>query len=212
MHSSRQPKHRDGGYQPTLRLFEPVGVLVWVRLAQTASELVMNGNLRLGPWQPVVVEAVRVRYQNTRTAEKVTAETARLFRFLAACGAECWGDVTSALVLEWSWAAYRHRSGVHRRAAAATARNRQWTALIAFREAAALGVPIDPEALVGERIPRPKKVGIDATAHSEDELAAATVYADAGLGLSRRPLLLALSLAGGTASEIAVIAVGRHQP
>ena len=51
----------------------------------------MNGNLRLGPWQPVVVEAVRVRYQNTRTAEKVTAETARLFRFLAACGAECWG-------------------------------------------------------------------------------------------------------------------------
>ena len=204
MHSSRQPKHRDGGYQPTLRLFEPVGVLVWVRLAQTASELVMNGNLRLGPWQTVVVEAVRVRYQNTRTAEKVTAETARLFRFLAACGAECWGDVTSALVLEWCWAAYRHRSGVHRRAAAATARNRQWAALIAFREAAALGAPINPEALVGERIARPKEVE-STRPLTAGELAAAKVYADAGLGLSRRPLLLALAVAGGTASEIASV-------
>ena len=199
-----EPRARPGT-EHQLRLFDlqkPVGVSVWVRLVQTASELVMSGSLRLEQRQPVVFEAVAERYQNARTAEKVTVEVARLFRFLAAYGAECWSDVTSALVLEWCWAAYRHRSGVHRRTAPARARNRQWAALIVFREAAALGVPIDPEALVGERIPRPKKVE-STRPLTEDELAAAKVYADAGLGLSRRPLLLVLALAGGTASEIA---------
>ena len=192
---------------PLFDLQNPVGVLVWVRLVQTASELVMNGNLRLEQWQPVVFEAVAERYKNTRTAEKVTVEAARLFRFMAAYGAECWSDVTSALVLEWCWAAYRHRSGVHWRTAPATARNRQWAALIVFREAAVLGAPIVPEALVGERIARPTKVE-STRPLTEDELAAAKVYADAGLGLSRRPLLLALSLAGGTASEIAAVRWG----
>ena len=94
--------------------------------------------------------------------------------------------MTSALVLEWCWAARRDRSGVHRRTAPATARNRQWTALIAFREAAALGVPIDPEALAGERIPRPKKAE-SARPLTEEELAFARGHADTGLGLSRRP-------------------------
>lgn len=189
-----------------LRLFDPqrpAGVPVWVRLVQTASELVMSGSLLLEQWRSVVVGAVAQRYrQNARTAQKVAAEAARLFRFMAACGAECWSDVTSALVLEWCWAARRDRSGVHRRAAPATARNRQWTALTVFREAAALGAPIDPEALAGERIPRSKKVE-SARPLTDEELASARSHADTGLGLSRRPLLLALASAGGTASEIA---------
>ena len=195
------------GTEHQLRLFDPQkpdGVPVWVRLVQAASELVMSSSLLLEQWQPVVVGAVRERYRNARTAEKVAAEAARLFRFLAVCGAECWSDVTSTLVLEWCWAARRDRSGVHRRTAPATARNRQWTALTAFREAAALGVPIDPEALVGERILRPKKVE-SARPLTEEELASARSHADTGLGLSRRPLLLALASAGGTASEIAAV-------
>ncbi len=189
-----------------LRLFDlqrPAGVSVWVRLVQAASELVMSGSLLLEQWQSVVVGAVAERYrQNARTAQKVAAEAARLSRFLSACGAECWSDVTSALVLEWCWAARRDRSGAHRRAAPATARNRQWTALTVFREAAALGVPLNPEALAGERIPRPKKAE-SARPLTDEELASARSHADTGLGLSRRPLLLALASAGGTASEIA---------
>ncbi len=191
-----------------LRLFDPqqpAGVPVWVRLVQTASELAMSGSLLLERWRPVVVGAVAERYrQNARTAQKIAAEAARLFRFMAASGAECWSDVSSALVLEWCWAARRDRSGVHRRAAPATARNRQWTALTVFREAVALGVPIDPEALAGERIPRPKKVE-SARPLTDEELASARSHADTGLGLSRRPLLLALASAGGTASEIAAV-------
>lgn len=191
-----------------LRLFasqRPAGAPVWARLVQAASELVMSSSLRLEQWRSVVVGAVRERYRhNARTAQKVAAEATRLFRFLAACGAECWSDVTSALVLEWCWAARRDRSGVHRRTAPATARNRQWTALAVFREAAALGVPIDPETLVGERIARPRKVE-SARPLTDEELASARSHADTGLGVSRRPLLLALAAAGGTASEIATV-------
>ena len=57
---------------------------------------------------------------------------------------------------------------------------------------------------MGERIARPKEVE-STRPLTAGELAAAKVYADAGLGLSRRPLLLALAVAGGTASEIASV-------
>ena len=167
--------------------------------------LAVTGERALWLWGPLAVEAVRARYaQNARTAEKAAAETARLFRYLEARGAVVWSDVTAGLVLEWCWSARRGRSGRHRRTAQSTARNRQWTASAAFGEAARLGAPINPAALVGERIPRPDSV-VSARPLTDAEADLVRVFADAGLVASRRSLLVAFAFAGGTATEIAAV-------
>ena len=62
--------------------------------------LAMTGEQALSWWGPLVVEAVSARYAgNARTAEKAAAEARRLFRYLDACGAVVWADVTAGLVL-----------------------------------------------------------------------------------------------------------------
>ena len=168
----------------------------------------MAGEMSLAAWRPTVVEALRLRYgANERTAAKVVAEAVRLFKYLAARDAVVWGDVTSLLVLEWCWAARVDRSGRHRRAAQSTARNRQWTALAALEEAAKLGAPIDPPALIGERIVRSSSAeSVRPLTDDEDRLA--RDFGDAGLVASRRSVMLALSYAGGSASEIAAVRMG----
>ena len=158
----------------------------------------------LGVWAPLVVEAVRERYRNPRTAEKAAADTAHLFCYLEARGARSWADVDAGVVSEWCWAAHRDRSGHHRRTAQSTARNRRWTALAAFEEAARLGAPIDPWALAGERIARP--VGfVSARPLTDEEAHRVRVFADCGGVASRRSLLVAFSFAGGSATEVAAV-------
>ena len=193
-----------------LRLFDPQassGVPVWVRLGRAAWELVVSGSLLLSEWRPLVVEAVRERHRNRRTAEKAAAETDRLFVFLASCGVLAWGDMSARVVLEWCWATRRDRSGRFRRTAPATARNRQWIAGTALREASALGAPVDPDALVGERIPRPSQVE-SARPLTDDEDRLVKTHAHTGLVVSRRPVVVAAARSGGTASEIASMRMG----
>ena len=175
-----------------------------VVLGLTGWGLAVIGETRLAVWEPLVMAALRERYRNPQTAQKAAAETRRLFRYLQARGAVCWADADSGLVLDWCWEARRDRSGRHRRAAQATARNRQWAASAAFGEAAALGAPIDPWALVGESIPRPDPA-VSARPLVFAEADAVRVHADAGLAASRRSVMVALSFAGGTATEIAAV-------
>ena len=159
-------------------------------------------------WLPAVVEAVRARYaDNPRTADKVAAETQRLFRYLAAVGILDWPDAIPEPVQEWLWAARRDRSGRHQRTAPSTARNRQWAALAAFEEAAKLGAPIDPAALIGARIARPSPA-VSARPLTDGEDDQVRAYGDAGLVASRRSVMLAISYAGGTASEVAAVRMG----
>ena len=169
--------------------------------------LVVTGETALVVWTPLVVAALAERFPNPRTAEKAAAEAARLFRYLEVRGARSWDGVTAALVLEWCWAARRDRSGRHRRAAQSTARNRQWTALAAFGEAARLGARIDPGALVGERIARP--VGYASArplTDAEDDLVCRR--AESALSWSASGVLVAAARSGGTAAEIALLRVG----
>ena len=210
-HSQLQPGPAGGRAQAPetatqLRLFDTapsVPPRYWVVLAGWG--LVMAGEMSLARWQPVVVEALRVRYgRNERTAAKVIVEAVRLFKYLAARGAVRWGDVTDQMVTEWCWAARLDRSGRHRRAAQSTARNRQWAASAAFEAAEELGAPIDPKALVGERIPRPSG-SVSARPLTFAEADAVRVHADAGLVASRRSVMVALSFAGGTATEAAAV-------
>ena len=159
-------------------------------------------------WLPAVVDALRARFApNPGTAEKLVAEIQRMFRYLAEVGVVDWLDATPDHVLAWCWAARRRGSGRHRRTKQATARNRQWAALVAFEEAAKLGAPVDPKWLIGERIPRPTSA-VAARPLDDDEDRCARNHADAGLVATRRSVMLALSYAGATASEAAAVRMG----
>ena len=188
-----------------LRLFDDPLQAFRQRLQRDLAALAVSGVELLAAWVAVVAGEVQARFAaNERTAQKVVAETARLFRFLVARGADTWSAVTPALVLEWCWAARLSRSGRHRRAAQSTARNRQWVALAVFEAAASLGAPIDPRALIGERIARPSKY-VSARPLNDDEDRRARDHADAGLVASMRSLCMAFSYAGGTASEVGAV-------
>ena len=164
-------------------------------------ERAVSGDLALASWEPVVLDALGTRFPSERTAHKVIKETRWLFRSLRAQGMESWPDVDSEAVQSWCWGARPDRSGRLARAAQSTARNRQWAALAAFDEAARLGAPIDPMSLIGERIPRPDPA-TSARPLTDDEAHMVRQNADVGL-LSDRPLLVAFSFAGATATEVA---------
>ena len=161
----------------------------------------VSGDYSLESWEPLVLDALHTRFPNTRTAHKVAKETKWLFRYLRAEGAEFWADVDSEAVLAWCWAARPSRSGRLERAAQSTARNRQWAALAAFDEAARLGAPIDPLNLIGERIAR-LDPATSARPLTDEETRLVCQNADVGLA-SDRPLLVAFSFAGATATEVA---------
>ena len=199
---------RPGTKYEQLRLFDPAmpcGVPVRVRLGRDAWSLVVSGDLSLARWEPLVVEAVRERFaRNEQTVKLVVGNILRLFRFSAAHGIRTCDGWTTKLVHDWCWALRPDAYGPPQPVSHATARQRQWTALVCFQEAERLGCPIDPLVLIGERIPRPPPT-VSARPLRSDEERLVQQYADTGLLGSQRALLLALSLAGGTAQEVALV-------
>ena len=183
-------------------------VPLWLRAPLAAWALNVRGDDSLRGWQGLVAERLGARFSsNSRTARKVLSEAGLLFGYLEARGVKRWSEVTAELVAEWCWAARPDRWGAPRRPAPPTAANRQWGALCVFEEAAALGAPVGPSALVGERIKR-KGAGTPARPLACDEAALVEARADRGLVASRRSLLVAASFAGATATEIAGLRMG----
>lgn len=83
-----------------LRLFEDPLQAFRQRLQRDLAALAVSGVELLAAWVAVVAAEVQARFAaNERTAQKAVAETARLFRFLIARGAETWSAVTAELVL-----------------------------------------------------------------------------------------------------------------
>ena len=163
--------------------------------------LIVTSDMTLASWVPPILEALRTRLRDKPvTSEKVLREAERLFRFLAASGIFRWPDVTPESVEAWFWAARRYRYGRHRRTADSTARNRRWVARLIFEEAASLGAPIDPTALIGERIPRPTDF-VSARPLTDTEAELSRVFSDPGLVATRRSVIVAVSYAGATATE-----------
>lgn len=194
-----------------LRLFdpdEPHGVPIRVWLGFFGGLLVMSGDLSLTRWEPLVVEAVRERFaRNEQTVKLVVGNILRLFKFTSAHGIRTCDGWTNELVHDWCWAPRSDANGLPQPVRHATARHRQWAALVCFQEAAKLGCPIDPLVLIGERIPRPPPM-VSARPLRPDEERRVQQYADTGLLGSQRALLLALSFAGGTAQEVAQVRMG----
>ena len=175
-----------------------------VRVVTDAWSLVMDGEMTLTEWLPLVVEAVELRLDNKRTAKKATTEINHIFRNLQSNGAVTLEDVTPSMVQDWIWAAWCDKSNRHRSTAQSTARNRRWMAQQALEAAASMGAPIDPVTLIGARIARPTDF-VSARPLTDDEAHQVRVFADGGHVASRRSLLVAFSFAGGSATEVAAV-------
>ena len=192
-----------------LRLFAEHRVLALARRSAAAWILVVVGDMSLLAWEPLVLDAVRDRYvSNPRTADKAAREAARLMRYLRACGAVEWSDVSTEMVTRWCWAPSLNRSGVHQDVAPATARNRQWAAWAALEAGRVLGAPIDPAALIGVRIGRSTSDSVVTRPLSVDEAVLVRDVAEAALSGSRTALIVAFAFGGGSASEIAATRLG----
>ena len=169
-----------------------------------AFELVQRDERALAVWEPLVLEALRLRYQDHRTREKVVVGTERLFRYLDAQGAVCWDEVTADLVLEWCRASRPDSSGDHKRLAESTVKNNQWKANQALTEAAALGAPFHLHELLSKNVKRPTEY-VSARPLTDDEAELVRTFADPGFAATRRSLAVAFSFAGGSATEIAAV-------
>ena len=169
-----------------------------------AGRLLVSDDRSLAAWQPLGVEAVRQRYSNEDTAALVVGNVVRLFRYLGAHGVHTYDEVTQELVTRWSWAGRPDRYGLIHEVCQTTARNRQWAAFVCFCELALLGCPIDPVALIGQRIPRPP-ASVSARPLDDEEDRLVCRNADTGLIGSQRSLVVAGSRTGGSLPEVASI-------
>ena len=200
-HSALHPAEAGSDRRQAARLATPQGSLV-----VEAAALVKRDEQSLAVWQPLVLEALQQRFANQRSVEKLVAETNRLFRYLDARGVSRWDEVTANLVLDWCWAARRSQKtkNAHRGVSPSTARNRQWAAKAALKEAKARGAQLDPQELIGVRLKRPKEYEVTRPL-TDHEAELVRTYADAGHAISRRSLMVALAFAGGTHSEVAAV-------
>ena len=179
-----------------------------LRLGLAAWALAVSGDTSLAAWAAAAVEALLVRYaRNEQTAATVAADARRLFRYLQAMGVTGLEGVTCELVTRWCWAARPDRLGRLGDVSAATARQRQWIALVCFEELVRLGAPIGATALIGPRIQR-SGMQVSARPLNPGEAGLVRAHADSGLVTSRRPLQVAFAFASGTATEIAALRMG----
>ena len=168
----------------------------------------MTGDEPLTEWQPLVLAGLQQRHEaNEVTAQKLDAEGSRLFKFWDINGAVKWRDINADLNTRWYWLPRSGRGGVLKTVRPSTARNRQWASLELLNIAAELGAPIDPIALIGERIDRPA----DATAArpcTDDEDRRIRRRAESELTRSRVGVIVAAAYGGGTPKEAAALCLG----
>ena len=152
-----------------------------------------------------VLKLLHQRYGSNRgTLQKVERDAERLFRYLRTVGVFHWEDITSEMVVSWCWMARKTIWGEYRRPGQSTARNRQWAALAVLEAAEALGLLEDVRRLGGEPITRPSDY-VSTRPLTEEEAERVREFADPGQVYSRRAVIVALALAGGTSTEIAAV-------
>ena len=194
-------QHRSDASQ--LRLF-PETLPSRGSMVLAAGRLLVSDDRSLAAWQPLGVEAVRQRYSNEQTCDLMIGNVVRLFRFLDAHGVHTWDDVTHGLVHKWCWASRLDRYGRLDGVLQNTARHREWAAFVVFEELAKLGCPVDPAALIEQRIP-PSPASVSVRPLDADEEHLAKRYADTGVIGSRRSLIFAVNLCGSSAREAALM-------
>lgn len=165
----------------------------------------MTGDEPLAEWQPLVLAGLHQRHDaNEVTAHKLDAEGSRLFKFWDVNGASKWRDIDADLNTQWYWLPRGGRGGVLKPVRPSTARNRQWASLELLNIAAELGAPIDPMALIGERIARPADA-TQARPCTDDEDRRIRRRAESALARSRIGVIVAAAYGGGTPKETAAV-------
>ena len=156
-------------------------------------------------WEPDVLAEVHRRHDlSEQTAKKIAAHIGWALSYFEARGAHKWYQVTAALSLEWCWAGTLGRGGAWGEPATSTARNRQWMLQVIFEAAAALGAQINPHTAAGPPIKRlPPEAAARPLKDEEDQRICA--FADPGAVPSMLSMAVALSRAGGSASEVAAV-------
>ena len=178
------------------------------RLRRALEALVRNEVDLPSAWTEVAVEVI-VGIANTylftqRALNQVAVMVLSLFAHFELRGVTRLRDVTGDLTLEWCWSPVRGPDGSAQEPSDNTARYRQWVALAAFKVAAQLGAQVDPNTAAGDRIKRGDP-DVSARPLTDQELDRVCAHVNAGTAVSRRPLLVALSRAGGTAAEVAAV-------
>ena len=159
-------------------------------------------------WTEVAVE-VMAGIANTylfteRPLTRVATLVRSLFAHFEQRGVTRLPDVTGDLTLEWCWSPVSGPGGSAQEPSVNMARRRQWVARTAFKMAAQLGAQVDPNTAAGDRIKRGDP-DVSARPLTDRQLDSVCAHVDAGRAASRRPLLVAFSLAGGSAAEVAAV-------
>ncbi|WP_419944274.1 hypothetical protein [Candidatus Poriferisodalis sp.] len=166
---------------------------------------------RIECWIPAIIEAVRARYiANAATAKKATEEATRLLRYLNSV-ARTWDRVVMEMVSNWCCTARPNAMGEYRQVAPNTASNRAWAARSVLEAAQALGANVEAASLLCE-MPRRQTSESAMRPLTADETRLVRASAKGGMITTDLPLLVALSGAGATASEIATITAGHIDP
>ena len=177
----------------------------WVRLVWSGWRLVVTGHLALVEWKLLVLEGLRLRHaDNETTAQKVEDEATRLFAFWDARGVESLRDLAAEINVEWYWKPRANRKTKLGKVSESTAKNRQWTALEVLKTFEQLGADIDPHALIGERVARPKDYS-STRPLIDDEAQIIRRRAESKLAKSKIGVLVGVSYCGSTAKEAAAL-------
>lgn len=183
----------------------------YIRAAVFALGLQSMKESRIECWTPAIIEAVHARYiANASTAKKATEEGTRLLKYLNSV-ARTWDRVVPAMVSNWCCTARPDARGGYRQVAPNTASNRAWAARSVLEAAQALGADVEAASLLGE-MPRRQASEFAMRPLTEDEARLVRASAKGGMITTDLPLLVALSGAGATASEIATITAGHIDP
>ena len=176
----------------------------YIRAGVVALELQTMKESRIECWTPAIIEAIRARYiANISTAKKATDEASRLLKYLNSV-AGTWDRVDSEMVANWCGTGRPNTAGVYRQVAPNTASNKAWAARSVLKAAQALGVDVDAASLLGE-MPKRETSKLAMRPLTEDEARLVRINARGGMITTDLPLLVALSRAGATASEIATV-------
>lgn len=159
-------------------------------------------------WTEVAVEVlagIADTYLFTeRRMNRFASMSVSMFAHFERRGVKRLRDVTGDLTLEWCWSPVQGPDGSAQEPARNFARDRQWVALAAFKVAAPLGAQLDPNVAAGARIKRGDP-DVPARPLTDQELDRVCARVDAGTAASRRPLLVAMYMAGGSAAEVVAV-------
>ena len=163
----------------------------------------LDQRLSAGWVEQILGELARTYDPATRTGKKVASHVRWMMGFFIALGIECWSEITAEDAYEWFFAETRNPDGSFNIPELNTARNRQWTLILAFEAAVRLGALVDPAAVAGPKIKQPTDTGKKARPLDDDEDQRICSFADPGVLASMRSVVVAVMRSGGSAPHAA---------